>query len=123
MRIVVPGVPRPWKRTRGSGANRYTDPSDATWREVLGWCFLQDTGGQQPFTDDEPLSLVVSFSSEATIVNAEESSLTRRPGLRGDVDNYLKAVADSGTGILWKDDRQLVAVTARFDPPYEGGNE
>lgn len=120
MRFVVEGTPRPWKRTR---AGRHTDPSDRSWRDVLGYTFLQDTNGERPYMDGEPLALVVSFSSVATIVNVEKSTLTRRPGLRGDVDNYLKAVADAGSGVLWADDRQLVAVTARFDPPYPPPNQ
>lgn len=40
---------------------------------------------------------------------------------RGDVDNLLKTVLDAGTGVLWKDDRQVVESYQRIfrnRPPW-----
>lgn len=54
VRFVVPGPPTPWKRTQGSGANRYTDPTDRSWRDVLSWTLLQDTRGARAHMDGEP---------------------------------------------------------------------
>lgn len=39
-----------------------------------------------------------------------------RPSRRGDLDNVLKALLDSLTGIVWADDSQIVEIHARrFD--------
>lgn len=35
-------------------------------------------------------------------------------GHRSDLDNYVKAILDAGSGLLWDDDSQVVQLVARF---------
>lgn len=43
-----------------------------------------------------------------------------RPRRSGDLDNVLKVLMDSLTGICWQDDSQIVEITARrFDDKYQ----
>ena len=45
---------------------------------------------------------------------AVEARYVRPKGIRGDLDNYVKAVLDAGNGVLWEDDRLVVQILARF---------
>ena len=41
-----------------------------------------------------------------------KSSKRKYPSVKPDLDNFLKAVLDSGNGIFWKDDAQVVSLKA-----------
>ncbi len=43
-----------------------------------------------------------------------------RPRRRGDLDNVLKALLDALNGVVWRDDEQVVGLSAnRFDAPRD----
>lgn len=45
-------------------------------------------------------------------VEAHFYDFTHKRGQKPDIDNFLKAIMDAGNGVLWKDDSQIVFLTA-----------
>lgn len=113
--------PVPWKRTQGSGRNRYMHPKYRVWRESFQWAAKQAMQGRTPF--DEPLAVQVQVGADMILVtvspNGREAvsipaAVARPKGVRGDLDNYVKAVLDGMNGIVYGDDRVVLAVSAAF---------
>lgn len=115
------GKPVPWKRTLGSGKRRYTDPVYRAWKEQFGWAAKSAHDG--PVWDwptivgiqIAPDGVRALFVPLGVDVKFDSVPIVERPkGLRGDIDNYLKAINDSVQGIVIVDDRLIVAVRAAF---------
>ena len=59
-----------------------------------------------------PLKDLVSV--DMVFVKAGKPSQANQPWkARADIDNLVKAIFDAGNGICWKDDKQIVAMSAR----------
>ena len=58
---------------------------------------------------DEPLSVELQFIYKAKSKSKFWTGKVTRP----DLDNLIKSILDSANGILWKDDSQIVKITAR----------
>jgi len=54
----------------------------------------------------------VVVDKEGTAVIVERVDIDGKASLRGDLDNYVKTVLDGLNGIAWKDDSQVVKITA-----------
>ena len=121
--VVWLGKPVPWKRTLGSGNRRYTHPTYRAWKDDFGWAAKQAHEGE-PW--GHPTSVWIRVTSDGirarftplgTRVKYDPMLITVRPkGLRGDLDNYVKAILDSVQGIVIEDDRLIVAIWAAFVP-------
>ncbi len=115
------GKPVPWKRTLGSGNRRYTDPTYRAWKDDFGWCAKAAHAGP-PW--DWPTIVGIQIGPDGVRARFvpldipprfDSVPIVERPkGLRGDLDNYVKAVLDSVQGIVYVDDRLVVAVRAAF---------
>lgn len=106
--FTIPGPPVPKERPR-VGANRavYTPAKTAAYEEKVAWMAKTAMRARRPL--EGPVSLSVTVYT--------------RNKRRGDLDNYLKAVADGCNRIVWVDDRQVVSMVGRFgespDPRVE----
>ncbi len=119
--VVWLGKPVPWKRTLGSGNRRYTHPEYRAWKDDFGWAAKRAHDGE-PWNTATAVRILVAPDG----VRAELAPLAADPkyapvfiaerpkGLRGDLDNYVKAVLDSVQGIVIVDDRLIVAIWAAF---------
>lgn len=95
MRFTVPGRPVPKERPRrGRNGRFYTPARTRSYEEKVGWAARSAGVRILP----GPVSLTARFY------------LSRCPP--GDLDNYLKAVADGLKGIAYRDDRQVVKMAA-----------
>ena len=121
--VVWLGKPVPWKRTLGSGNRRYTHPEYRAWKDDFGWAAKQAHVGE-PWNHPTSVWIVVApdgvrarFTPAWIGEDCVFAPAAERPkGLRGDLDNYVKAVLDSVQGIVIEDDRLIVAIVAAFVP-------
>lgn len=113
----VPGPPEPWRRARSTGARRWTDPRSTAYRGhvLVQW---RRTGSRT--LPDGPVYLRVDavfcrprhhLTKDGALTAAGRRATI--PGSRMDVDNIAKAVMDALNGHAWRDDRQVVTLTAR----------
>lgn len=108
--IFVPGRPAAQGSKRHVGGGRLVEQSKAVapWRTTVAWHAAQVFRGA-PL--DGPLQVVVEF------VMPRPASCPKRttpPAIkRPDADKMLRAVFDSLTGVIWRDDSQVVDVRAR----------
>lgn len=115
--VVVPGRPRPWKRTgfnRTTGAH-FATRKDLAAREPVAVAWVQQT---ENYTfGDAPVRIAIEFVFErpashfGTGRNAHllKPSAARFPGKNlGDLDNLTKLVKDALNGVAYLDDSQIV---------------
>ncbi len=112
LQVVVPGRPVPFARALSKGARRFDEPKYAAWKEAAGWHLKRARleAGLPLFEGPVWLSIVVEGGQvEVHVLEVE----ARRPkGIRGDLDNYVKALLDAGNGTLFHDDSQVVMLHA-----------
>jgi Holliday junction resolvase RusA-like endonuclease len=95
--FVVEGQPIPKERHRMSNGHAYTPPRTRNWETAVAWCARIAMGPKKPLAGD----LVVTLE------------FRRKGKLRADLDNISKAVLDSGNGVIWTDDKQVIELHAR----------
>lgn len=141
MRVHIPGKPIPYPRSGGSGARRYTPGPFRDWIELAAKAIAETEGVELGISTPVAVEVVVSLSgvhvdleilgrrggdstSTSLWIDLANSAPFERPkGLRGDLDNYAKAVLDA---LQWRDenpiappgwiidDRQVVVLVAWF---------
>lgn len=117
--------PRPQVSTQGGFARAFVPKKHPVhaWREAVrvgacGALAISWLSGRAPVAG--PLALSVKLylprpkSHYGTGRNAAKvkRSAPALPAVRPDLDNYLKAIQDALDGVLWKDDGQVVQITA-----------
>lgn len=96
-RIEIPGQPRAWARAGTRGTQRYTPPAVDDYEERIAWACR---------------AARARFGSEPVACSIE---LWTTRALRGDIDNYAKAVLDGlQRGEAIANDRQVVQLEVRF---------
>lgn len=95
MRIVIDGPPVVQQRPRKGKHGQFYDPS-AVDKKRLGMALLTWRVTHKVSILDGNLGVKATFYGNGKF----------------DVDNALKALLDAGTGILWKDDRQIKEIYA-----------
>ena len=61
-----------------------------------------------------PIRVDIVMSDTSVDVCVSPCLMAESPKLRrGDIDNYVKLICDALNGVAWKDDRQIVTLTAR----------
>lgn len=120
--VILTGKPVTFQRPGQSpSGRRYTPTKYRVWKEAFAWEALASHDG--PPHDDAiivgvevaPNGIRATFAPVGRRFTMDMAYRTTRPkGLRGDLDNYLKAVLDAAQGVVFHDDRQVVSVHACF---------
>lgn len=108
-RLSIPIKPKPKGRPRFARGRAYTPKETvdfeaaiaAAWRSSGGPCF------------DGPVSVTCEFYKERIDVVITELDPATKSPLRGDLDNYLKAVMDGLNKVAFDDDRQVLLLSAK----------
>jgi Holliday junction resolvase RusA-like endonuclease len=116
----VPGVPvakgRARITTRGGKVRSFTPHKTVAFEGLVALAAERAMEGADPLSGPVSLTLFVelpvpqswSLKKKAAALNGAV-----QPCGRPDLDNYIKAVADGGNGVLWNDDAQVTEMTAR----------
>lgn len=101
---TVPGDPIPWERARLNGKTFFDiqRPLKNNWAIAL-----QYQAENQPFYEKEPLLLIAHFyfAVPASLRPQRREELVGQPYThKKDLDNLIKFLSDTCTGILYRDD-------------------
>lgn len=107
---IVPGDPIPWERARLNGKTFF----DAQRYIKNNWAIsLQYQRETQPFYEKIPLQLIAHFyfSAPQSLRPQKREELIGQPYIhKKDVDNLIKFLCDTCTGILYQDDCLIYSV-------------
>lgn len=117
VRFVVYGRPVPKERPRVVNGHAYTPQKTRVAEERVGFAYRSAYRGFK-FGRGVPLKMEVKFTyvvpkGVSKRVRAKMEAGEVFPVGKPDVDNILKLVQDSGNGLIWHDDSQIVEVEAR----------
>ena len=118
---TVNGRPEPFARTGGTFTNPHTgkqvrvNPARyRSWKTSAANIFT-GSARWRAFPEGQPVAVVVDVYADKVTVTVDALGTSRRPAIRGDLDNYAKAVLDALTASkVIDDDRQVHHLTALF---------
>lgn len=102
----VPGEAVPKKRPRVVQGRAFTPAETVAYESAIGWAFKLAHQGP-PL--EGPLRVHVTVRE-----------VSRRPQHQGDLDNYVKSALDALNGLAWKDDREVVSISAHVNRHAHG---
>ena len=116
---LVTGLPVGFARTRGDGAARFNPSRYTLWKTAAGTIAQGVRRGRPKLEGPVGIELVVT--PEGIVFEVWETAVSKARGkrLRGDLDNYAKALIDALQGVLYENDRQVETITARFAEDLE----
>lgn len=99
--------PVAWARARSSGNRFFTAPKQSHYKAQIQTVMRRGFKAR-------PIEGALHVSLIFTIKRPKTVSLKKRPlpTVKCDLDNLLKIILDSGNGIMWKDDAQIVTIEA-----------
>lgn len=119
-RFSVPGQPQGKGRAKafrfGNHVKMHTPEKTVAYENWVKQCALDSVSVGFVPTDKPIIANVTMYyqkpKSGSKVVQSGRDLGTIRPTVKPDIDNVLKAIFDSLNGILYKDDTQIVEVTA-----------
>lgn len=113
--FIIPGKVQPKQRPRVTrNGHAFTPKETVEYERKVKMCYLEDN---KPMMFSGPVEIVVNVYLQipkSTPKKKREQMLLgyERPIARnGDVDNYLKSIADGLNGVAYSDDCQIVMAT------------
>jgi len=101
----VPIRPKVKERPRiRKDGRRYTPKTTSVYEAAVAECY---TGPRF----EGPVEISILLQKDSSTVTIRESDHKPSP-LRGDIDNYMKAIMDALNGVAYVDDRQVLVVRA-----------
>ena len=121
--IKVPGRPRGKARPRFHNGHAYTPKNTRDFEKEIRVCYLQQDGrkidGSVSVSIEAIFKIPESWSKKKKWETIDQG---KRPEVRPDIDNIVKIVMDALNGVAYKDDSQVVDISARkvYGLGYEG---
>lgn len=115
--IVIPGKPVPKQRPRFNTRTRrtYTPVKTKLYEHLVGMKANREMAGREKLTGPLHLELLAQYTIPKSWPSAKRHAalLGEIAPSRADVDNIVKSVADACNNIVYRDDAQIVSITAR----------
>jgi len=118
LQALIPGKPFAWPRPNSRGRQRFNPQRYAAWQQTAAEA-LAAQARWRTFPGEVAVNIFVY--EDGVVVSAAGLPTERRQqrpkGIRGDLDNYAKAVIDAMqvAGVM-ANDRQMVTLEASFIP-------
>lgn len=112
--FTIPGTPVPQGRPRVTSAGHaYYDKRTQDYRELVKQCAIVAQNGREPLTGALAMFVDVTFPIPTSWPKHRQQAALH--GMwhtsQKDLDNCIKAIADSCNGILYDDDSQIVVLS------------
>ena len=101
MIINIPVKPRGKGSVRGSGRAFFKDKQTKEYMDKVSYFMRKEW-------QLEPLETAIEIKVSFNFIGNPSDEMDKKP----DIDNCLKALLDCATGIIWKDDCQIVKIYA-----------
>ena len=109
--MIIWGPPKPYTRARTRGNHVYLPSDYREWRQQAS-AQLREQGTP---LGSVPVAVGTIVYADRIIVTVEPVDLIRPKGVRGDLDNYNKAVCDAlADANIFDNDRQVVMSHEQF---------
>ena len=125
IKIVILGNPvaqgRPRFSSRGGYNRAYDPPKSKSWKEYAKVVASIKMKGKHLLEGPISLSICVYRDIPTSWSNKKKTLAAFgdiRPTTRPDLDNYVKGIKDALTGVVWKDDSQVVSYNEPFGKFY-----
>lgn len=116
VKVVIPGPPRGKERPRHTRTGVvFTPKNTRAYEKLIAIMGKLAMSGTPIMSGPIRLTIVAAFPVPASYSIKRRAAClmgSERPAKKPDADNILKAVCDGLNGIAWKDDAQVVEVTA-----------
>ena len=116
VKVVIPGAPRGKERPRHTRTGVvFTPKSTRDYEKLIAIMGKLAMAGTPIMSGPVRLTVVAAFPIPASYSAKRRAAClmgSERPAKKPDTDNILKALCDGLNGITWKDDAQVVEVSA-----------
>lgn len=114
IKLTIPGIPVSKGRPRVGKWGTYTPEKTVNYENLVKYCYMEQ--GQERKLDG-PLRMDVCFFFPIPKSVSNKKSLDMDKGVikhtkKPDLDNCIKAIADSLNGFAYEDDSQIMTLTA-----------
>lgn len=123
IKIVVPGIPRPagskrvvTNRSTGKAYVIDANPKSRDWKTTVAQCASDAWNGEPLMTGPIRLTIVFCVARPRAHYGAKGSlklSAPTYPTTRPDLTKLVRAIEDALTGVIWRDDSQVVVQNVR----------
>lgn len=118
--FVIAGVPAPQgSKTRTKWGVREDNPATKPWRSAVAWEATAAMQGKELLTGPVELAAVFVFPRPKSHYRTGKNAGQLRPdapihcATKPDTDKLLRSIGDAITGIVVRDDSQIVRINAR----------
>ena len=124
IKLTIHGEPVPQERPAFDSRSRhaYDRSKSRNWKADDGWQ-ARTQYREKPITD--PIYVEMDFYRFIQVGGSKKTKADKKAGKimptsKPDVDNLYKSTSDALTGIIWKDDNQIISIKATKH--YDDGN-
>ena len=110
------GKGRPKFARRGNFVSTYTPTKTRDYETLIAEAARQAMGSSEPLKTPVAAYIYITVPIPASYSKKRSTACLdglERPCKKPDIDNIVKAIADGGNGVVWADDKQIVALTVR----------